>query len=324
MASSFDQDVAGAILEWGVFWRTANAKDRQAWAAANVRGNGGFDPWRATSLEKAHLLEVLRVGRDPADVRRRLDRAFLKLEIEHLIEPYRKDDNLTTTLREVTALGEELVREGSHVEYLGGLRTVVERWKPSVVKIYNPSDIGIGTGFLVGPSVIATADHIFDQLTRFEVQFEGGDVVPHAKVIRPAERKLDVALIELAAPAPQKPVKLTIDRSVLDEVVVLGYPPVPHTADAYLLANRGEVSADDVQLYSGHQTILVSCILRGGYSGGPVLNRRGQAVGLVSENLFKELSAEEKSLNEALGFAAVLPSEWIQDMLDGKIERQEA
>lgn len=323
MAASFDNDVAGAILEWGVFHKSRKGADQQAWTAANIKASPGIDIWRAPALERSHLLEILRPGRREEDVRRKLTRAFIRLENEHLIEPLVSDDNPRTLLREVTALGEELVREGSHIEYLGGLRTVAERWRSSVCMLYNPSGKGIGTGFLVGPDLIATAAHVVEDLPDFRVAFEGGSDIPHSEVMLPKVRKghtgpeWDVAWVRVDPSHGREPMRLAVDYDVLEQVVVFGYPPVPQSDDAYLLAHSGEVSA--VVLVRGFQVIVVSCLIRGGHSGGPVLNRRGQVVGLVSGNLASGRDPEDGDLNSALGVAAVVPIVTLTDLIAGTI-----
>lgn len=323
MAASFDTDVAGAVLEWGVFHRSGNQADRNAWVGANVRGQPGIEVWRAAGLERSHLLEVLRPGRNEQDVRRKLIRAFVRLENEHLIEPLVSDDNPRTLLREVTALGQELVGESSHIEYLGGLRTVVERWKASVAMIYNPKGQGVGTGFLVAPDLVATAAHVIEDLPAFSVCLEGDSDVPHEAPRAPGIRaghtgpEWDVALIPIDRGHGRQPMRLARDYDVLDSVVVFGYPPVPQSDDAYLLAHSGEVSA--VVQVRGFQVIVVSCLVRGGHSGGPVLNRRGQVVGVVSGNLSSSRAPDDSDINNALGVAAVVPVEILRDLIDGLI-----
>jgi len=323
MAHSFDQDPSGAVLEFGLLMREGHhlaTPERRAWEAANLR-RAHHQTWVGPALSKGHLISVLEGGRQREDVRRRLDRVFLRLEADHLIEPFSRDDNLVTQYRVVSPLGEELLHQNAHREYLGGLTTVVQRWRRSVVKIYHPTEAGIGTGFLVRPDVVATARHVVDGLDELEIALEDGTVLPHTDIVRPTNLpELDLALIRLAEPLNEpRPFRLSVGPELLDEVVVFGYPPVPSTDGAYLVVNRGEVSSE-VALYASQLHVLVvSCLLRGGNSGGPVVNRRGHVIGVVSRNLFAQLSPDEKSINEGLGFAAALTSEWLQDLLDGKV-----
>jgi serine protease Do len=98
----------------------------------------------------------------------------------------------------------------------------------------------------------------------------------------PKHLDLDIALIPLEEELDRRPFSLSDDCELLDEVVVFGYPPISQSDDAYLVVNRGEVSARPSLLGSGQRVIVVSCLLRGGHSGGPVVNRRGAVVGIVS------------------------------------------
>ncbi len=332
MAISFDDDPLGSVLEYASLFRrdqlSVNSA-RAAWEISNIkqRRTGSFgsaqssmDVWLGPAVSKGHLLNLLQPGRNKDIVRKKLDRVFMKLEIEYLIEPYAQDDNLATSYRVISPLGEELLQENSYIEYVFGLPQVVERWRGSVVKIYHPTDEGIGTGYLIEPNMVVTAKHVIEGHDKFEIAFEDGTVVQHNRVIVPQMiDELDLALIILSAPfTDRSPFKLSLGRELLDEVVIFGFPPVPQADDAYLVVHRGEISAD-IKLYSKTQVLIVSCLLRGGNSGGPVVNRRGHVVGTISQNLFKKISENEDSINEGLGFAAAIPSEWTQDLLNGKI-----
>lgn len=326
MAKHFDTDAVGAILEFFDLFSTNQHVSRQEWEKCNLKNRApptyGFVTrslvWIGPAVSKAHLLDLLETGRNRTKVRRQLDRAFLTLENRLLIEPYSSDDNLRTQYRVITELGRELLKDDAYAEYIFGLEEVVRRWKNSILKIYSPSGCGIGTGFLVASDIVATARHVVDELGELELAFDDGTTVHPAKVVQPA-KDIDVALVHLASPvANRRPFRLAPDRDLLDEVVIFGYPPVPHSNDAYLVVNRGEVSSL-IEDYGNQHLIIVSCLTRGGNSGGPVVNRRGQVIGLVSRSLYKKLADGEESLNEGIGHAAAVPSEWISDLMDGTI-----
>lgn len=82
------------------------------------------------------------------------------------------------------------------------------------------------------------------------------------------------------------------DVEVLTEVMPMGYPDVPgfHPAlaaeaaaiSARMTALRGRVASAPTELWSNAEMFLITARVRGGFSGGPVFDRFGQAVGVVS------------------------------------------
>ena len=107
---------------------------------------------------------------------------------------------------------------------------------------------------------------------------------------------------------------------ILNRVLLLGYPPIPLTNRAALVANAGEVNAA-VELYVQDQKrvhFLVSTMARGGFSGGPVLiaynelnEKSGTAVlGVVTQSLVASHAPAES------GYMAVLSVDPIYECLE--------
>jgi hypothetical protein len=319
MPQTFDDDPLGSVLEYAVLAQEPDRGARSAWTATNLRHSMVelLEPFGgpAGTLTRSHMAGMLQHGRDNRQVRERLDWAFDILEAHHLFVPYARDDNLNTTYRVVSALGRQLFDGDSYEEFLFGATRIVARRRGSVVRLVGPGGDGIGSGFIVGGTLVATARHVVEDLSDFVVQTEEGVVLPHRAVIRHPRDGIDLALVELAESTGCRPFRLSDEWSLLDPVVVFGYPPIPRSVDAYLVVSKGEIAANPVLYPDEQQIIVISCLLRGGNSGGPVVNSRGEAIGVVSRQLFRQVAPTEASLNESLGLAAATEAWLLRELL---------
>jgi hypothetical protein len=82
-----------------------------------------------------------------------------------------------------------------------------------------------------------------------------------------------------------------------------------------MLANRGEVSAIVDRYDRSTADILISCLLSGGYSGGPVMNKRGHAMAVMTENLYRQVDSDHSDRNAMIGIAAATNIAFVQDLL---------
>lgn len=329
-----DDDIIGCVLEFGLLNRKgANTQSQYDWEHRAL-GHSPSSPrggsislsrvWLGNNVDPNHLVDVLVTycdrrafpNRTKKDIELRISRVLRLLNHHGLVEPIQVGSNVF----HITPVGVELWNDDSYREYVCGLPYVVKRWRDSVVYLHSPGEAGIGTGFLVAKDLVATARHVVEALKDIHIGGLGPKDVKVANVRLPADNLLDLALLQLpeGSTSHLQPMRAACVPELLDEVVVMGFPPIYLTKNPYLVVNRGELSSM-VEFYDGMQGLVITCLLRGGNSGGPVLNRRGQVVGIVSRNLHQQVGPHEPSVNESLGYAAVIPIEWLVDLLKNKV-----
>jgi S1-C subfamily serine protease len=108
--------------------------------------------------------------------------------------------------------------------------------------------------------------------------------------------------------------QIEADVSIAERALVYGYPPVPLTRDAFLVCSVGEISSKVVTYFDSTEYLVLSCLIRPGNSGGPVLNENGAVVGVITQNFLNQLPSEgmpgagSVDLHKGLGFAAAIPA----------------
>jgi hypothetical protein len=165
---------------------------------------------------------------------------------------------------------------------------------------------GIGAAFHIGDGYLVTARHVIQGRNIIAVVPACGDALidlNSLEVMYPDDEAIDLALIRSnfsldyymnhvnywGNPNLLKVDHIQIgghmddwinDSLVLMEVIVFGYPPIPTSSYAHLVAVRGEVNAI-ISPYTGspHPLFIVSPTPRGGFSGGPVLTKDGYLLG---------------------------------------------
>jgi serine protease Do len=94
---------------------------------------------------------------------------------------------------------------------------------------------------------------------------------------------------------------------------ITGFAPVLVAEEAsiagYLQSTTGQVIAEAKSYLDNQNYLLISARVKGGNSGGPVINRKGEVVGLITGDL------ETSGKAEWLGFAAAIPSTEILSFL---------
>lgn len=184
---------------------------------------------------------------------------------------------------------------------------------PVIVKD-KKGDVTMGTCFRFSTGIL-TAKHCLEVA---EVSIEGytAEQLQKYATFISKDPNIDLAYIEL-----QEHSRFVLgDANVLDEVLVMGYPKIP-MFNAFCAAERAAISSiptrgavaslADQYLSSGvGQLMLVTARIRGGNSGGPIINSNGQVVGVAFSEPMSEGNYDE------MGYGVAYPISVLGQLLD--------
>lgn len=179
---------------------------------------------------------------------------------------------------------------------------IYERVLPGVVCVTARQRNGYstGTGFLVeGSGYLLTNYHVIDEGTALEVMLLSDRSVYPARVVG-FDEEFDLAVLKIdGRDLPVLPLGDSDALSVGDQVYAIGNP----MGDLYGSMSWGIVSAlgrEGQDVPNGLGMIQTDAALNSGNSGGPLLNDRGQVVGIVSAKI---TGIENDTVIEGLGLA---------------------
>ncbi|MCA9039197.1 MAG: tetratricopeptide repeat protein [Planctomycetaceae bacterium] len=136
--------------------------------------------------------------------------------------------------------------------------------------------LGIGSGFVVDEQgLIATNRHVIGDARPISVQFANGRKY-EVEEVRATDHKLDLAVLKINAEnLPALPVRYNGEILDGETVIALGNPlGLKHSVVKGVVSGQREVE--------GRNMIQLAIPIEQGNSGGPVLNLRGEVIGLVT------------------------------------------
>lgn len=167
----------------------------------------------------------------------------------------------------------------------------------------NNNPIGMGSGFFVLPNVIATNHHVIEGAASGTVNLVGMPTKYTIDGVFAIDKENDLALLKVSASSDIKPLTLISDSETVrrgEGVFVVGNPKgLEGTLSVGIISNLHPLG--------NNKRLQMTAPISQGSSGGPVLNRKGEVIGIaVGSN--QALGAQN------LNFA--IPSNYLKELLD--------
>jgi S1-C subfamily serine protease len=198
--------------------------------------------------------------------------------------------------QKIKTLKEEQEKAKTEQPPLNGIVKVVKKSKPAVVTIATQQ--GIGSGFLIDPEgFILTNAHVVGANKVVLVVFNN-DLQVFADVIK-VRQEFDAALLKVQFGANYPFLKLgDVDKSMEGETVIaIGSPKGLEST-----ATSGIISS--IRKFPQITIIQTDTAVNQGNSGGPLLNKRGEVIGIVTAKAVQSLKEVFEGLStEGLNFA---------------------
>jgi serine protease Do len=199
---------------------------------------------------------------------------------------------------------------------------------PLLQRIRSAPDGEIGSAFLIESGKILTARHCIVGHAPSEassVELIGIDPRTIERILIPKDSRRDMAVAICRKPLECERNRLRLGTGfVLDEVMALGYPPIPGYSNVlsalrarvagdlseYLSSTTGDIAASEKPYLTPMRTYLMSARVKGRSSGGPVINKRGEVIGMISASP----SSDSQEIDR-LGFGTAIASSEIEEFL---------
>jgi S1-C subfamily serine protease len=171
-----------------------------------------------------------------------------------------------------------------------------------------PEPRGQGSGFIYDTQGhVVTNAHVVDNGDSFTVTFRDGS--RHEARLIGADPSTDLAVIRVDAPAAKlKPLRLADSDAVRvgDAVVAMGSPfGLEQTVTSGIVSALGR-EIQSINDFAIDDTIQTDAAINHGNSGGPLLNLRGEVIGVNAQ------IRSESGGNDGVGFA--IPSNTVKDI----------
>ena len=210
-----------------------------------------------------------------------------------------------------------------------GFDYIYAAFKNNVIPIIGDDLSGkqtMGTCFKFGGGLV-TAKHCIKDLTNANIVGYSSKSLNNCCIYISDNENLDIAFID----TNEQPSAIVFgdEANVMDEVLVMGYPKIPAFTDfltaelatvsskalARIIPTKGNIAAFGNEYLTKTEALLITAKIKGGNSGGPVLNREGSVVGIACQTPYY---GDEIGDYDDLGYGIALPIKYVQEIIKCK------
>lgn len=201
-----------------------------------------------------------------------------------------------------------------------------------VVGVNKKGDADIGTAYYIGNGQFATAAHCVTSMNSFNMLKPDGTPYNIKEAWFATDQNTDdydLALLVVDEVPACRPFWLG-EPTVLDDVLVMGFPPIPGlnmvlTAETASVATRekalckavvGQHVGEADSYLSKLDYFLINARVKGGNSGGPVINNEGRVIGTVVQLPFDSEGGFSGKRFDIMGFGICLPAKYLEGIKD--------
>lgn len=215
-----------------------------------------------------------------------------------------------------------------------GFQLIQKTFSGSVLKIVVQDKIGdysIGTCFVVKDNLIVTAKHCIENFKRVFINDPLGNPIIPEKISISNDPNIDIAIIQTKG-NPFNIVKQFMfgEPEVLEEILTMGYPPLA-TFDAIQIndtahinsiqkSSKGKIVAQELRYGESTDYIILNAKVKGGNSGGPVINKFGTVVGIIV-NVLPDIDQPEKL--DQLGYGIAISANEIIEIIENDFKNND-
>ena len=201
---------------------------------------------------------------------------------------------------------------------LYGFPYIYNRYRDYVLPVVHTDkngDKSLGTCFLFQNGIVS-AKHCFENARKISIQGVSEDYLKNAIFYVHENEMMDLVYIENKN-SVNGSITYAEEAKILDEVMTLGYPNVAGyhnfltaehaTVSARFTATTGQVCANAKDIWIKENLLLITAKIKGGNSGGPVINKNGSIVGVAVSKSTGEGKYDD------LGYGTVIPISHLSD-----------